>query len=320
MRDVVIIGGGLSGLAAAHELQSAGVPYTLIEVKNRLGGSIETIEADGFGVDAGSMLSLESPDAPILSDLGLAESVYVARVDEQGEWIAFKQGTGALIDALRGPLTGSIMMRMAVSTIGQMDSDRFAICMENGMVLDARAIIVAAPARYAERIFHTLRQEISHYLLDYRYDSIARVSLGYRRDDVEPIPMEPPPDFPVSYVHYAAGVPRVPEEYGLVQAGVRFDPGHGIPPDVVGELAALMGWPQNPVMERVTHWPEGDPLMWLDSDHEAVMKLIQVLLPDGVAIAGSDYIVTGDHRPTLQERIDSGQAAARRVLKWLRER
>ncbi|RMG87390.1 MAG: protoporphyrinogen oxidase, partial [Chloroflexi bacterium] len=39
---VVIIGGGIAGLAAAYELQSQGVPYVLLESSQRFGGKIRT--------------------------------------------------------------------------------------------------------------------------------------------------------------------------------------------------------------------------------------------------------------------------------------
>lgn len=333
-RDVVIIGGGLGGLAAAHELESLGISYTLIEVKPRLGGGIcSSIQEEGgvrFLVDDGAMLTLDAPDAPFIQRLGLSEAVFRARTDEDGEWLAFREGSQTLVDALARPLLaehtqGMTMMRMAVSTIGQIDLPRsgqvFVICMENGMVLDARALIVAAPARYAERIFHTLKPEISYRLLDYRYDSLARVSLGYRTAEVGAVPLEPPPDFPVTYIHsltHEQAPERVPPGYSLIQAGVRYEPNKGLSPDVVGELAALMGWPLNPTFERINIWPETEPLMWLRDDFAAKIDEIHHLLPEGVALAGSDYIVTGDHRPTLQERYDQGIAAAGRIAAWIR--
>ena len=40
MPDVIIIGGGLTGLSAAFELEKLGIAYTLIEVKGRLGSNI----------------------------------------------------------------------------------------------------------------------------------------------------------------------------------------------------------------------------------------------------------------------------------------
>ncbi len=48
MANVVVIGGGLTGLAAAWELERQRIPYTLIEVKKRFGGSIITERRDGF--------------------------------------------------------------------------------------------------------------------------------------------------------------------------------------------------------------------------------------------------------------------------------
>ncbi|HRL11265.1 MAG TPA: FAD-dependent oxidoreductase [Aggregatilineales bacterium] len=319
--NVVVIGGGLSGLAAAHELQQHRIPYTLIEVKPRLGGSIATVQRAGFALESGPLLTQDGADAPFLERLGLRESVFTARVDEEGEWLAFKRGTQTLIDALAAPLTGTHMLRMAVSTLGTLDTPRgtrFGVCLENGILLDAAAVIVAAPARYAERILHTLRQEISFQLLDYRYDSIVRVSLGYPVSAAPLLPDEPPADYPVCYIHtltHAAAPERVPEGQVLVQAGIRYDPLKGLSPAVAGEFAALFGLPEQPVVQQVSVWPESDPIMWLDdAAHARAMVLISDWLPDGVALAGSDYVVTGDHHPTLGERIEHGRQAARRVL------
>lgn len=54
--SVVVVGGGVAGLAAAHALQQAGQPYTLIEASDRFGGLVQTVEKDGcrieFGPDA----------------------------------------------------------------------------------------------------------------------------------------------------------------------------------------------------------------------------------------------------------------------------
>ena len=55
MRDVVVIGGGLSGLAAGYELERRGVRYTMIEVKPRFGGAIRSSSAGGFVMDAAAL-------------------------------------------------------------------------------------------------------------------------------------------------------------------------------------------------------------------------------------------------------------------------
>ncbi len=51
--DVVIVGGGLAGLAAARRLHRAGVSWRLVEAADRLGGRVATDTVDGFLLDRG---------------------------------------------------------------------------------------------------------------------------------------------------------------------------------------------------------------------------------------------------------------------------
>lgn len=329
MRDVVIVGGGLSGIAAAYVLQARGVPYTIIELKPRLGGSVGSSHAAGFTFDCGRMLTQDRPDDPLFAQLGLAEALVTARADDAGLWTAFRGGQQTLVDVLTRPLTGQILYRMAVTSAGEFDAaarakgaPRFCVCLENGTVIDCRALIVAAPARHAERIMRSLSPAAAAALDDYRYDSIARLNIGYRAADVRGrLPEVPPEAYPLTYIHTLTFPSRVPGRSVLIQAGIRFDPSKGLSPethgDVTGAFAALFKLPEAPVFDHVELWPEDEPLMWLDDDFAARMEGLNYALPDGAAVAGSDYVVTGDHRPTLAERIQSGFDAAARVLRAL---
>ena len=52
MKPVVIVGGGITGLAAAWELQQNGLDYILLEGSARLGGKIYTERVEGFVIEA----------------------------------------------------------------------------------------------------------------------------------------------------------------------------------------------------------------------------------------------------------------------------
>ena len=54
MRDpVIIVGGGLAGLACAGALEAKGVPFQLFEASDRLGGRVRTDVVEGFRLDRG---------------------------------------------------------------------------------------------------------------------------------------------------------------------------------------------------------------------------------------------------------------------------
>ena len=59
---VVIIGAGIAGLRAAKELQSNGIEYIIFEKNKKPGGRIETIEKDGYMLDLGFQVLLDSYD------------------------------------------------------------------------------------------------------------------------------------------------------------------------------------------------------------------------------------------------------------------
>ncbi|MFF4208211.1 NAD(P)/FAD-dependent oxidoreductase [Streptomyces sp. NPDC001796] len=61
--DVVIVGAGVAGLAAAHRLTSAGVSTTVLEAADAVGGRMSTEKVDGFRLDrVGQLLSTSYPE------------------------------------------------------------------------------------------------------------------------------------------------------------------------------------------------------------------------------------------------------------------
>jgi oxygen-dependent protoporphyrinogen oxidase len=59
-RRIVIIGAGISGLTAAYLLYKEGADVTVLEQKDAVGGSIETVEENGFLFDRGPNSGLET--------------------------------------------------------------------------------------------------------------------------------------------------------------------------------------------------------------------------------------------------------------------
>lgn len=61
--DVVVVGAGIAGLAAAHRLTSAGVTTTVLEAAHAGGGRMATEKVDGFRLDRiGQLLSTACPE------------------------------------------------------------------------------------------------------------------------------------------------------------------------------------------------------------------------------------------------------------------
>jgi oxygen-dependent protoporphyrinogen oxidase len=75
--DVVVVGGGIAGLATAYELSRRGVSFVVLERATRAGGVILSEEVDGFTIDGGpDSLLIQKPEAIALClEIGLADQL-----------------------------------------------------------------------------------------------------------------------------------------------------------------------------------------------------------------------------------------------------
>jgi protoporphyrinogen/coproporphyrinogen III oxidase len=113
---VAVVGGGVTGLAAAHRLRARGVRVSLFEKRARLGGKIRTERIDGFLVEGGADTFLaRKPEAvELCREMGLADRListdsgrrrsYVLR---RGRLHRIPEGMSGLVPARWGPLLRS---------------------------------------------------------------------------------------------------------------------------------------------------------------------------------------------------------------------
>ena len=67
MKSVGIIGGGITGLTAAFQLQKAGIPFTLYEASDRVGGPIQSVREGQYLAECGPNTILET--SPFISEM-----------------------------------------------------------------------------------------------------------------------------------------------------------------------------------------------------------------------------------------------------------
>ncbi|MFE0104655.1 protoporphyrinogen oxidase [Streptomyces sp. NPDC059009] len=85
---VVVIGGGIAGLAAAHRLLGTGARVTVLEASGRLGGKLHAGEIEGVRVDLGaeSMLARRPEAVALAREVGLADRLQAPATATAAIW------------------------------------------------------------------------------------------------------------------------------------------------------------------------------------------------------------------------------------------
>lgn len=309
---VIVIGAGLGGLLTAVELLRRDLPCVLIELRGRVGGSIRSEGRDGFVLDGGPFAFERDTQAAPADSPWPAEAFLELQGQEGGRRLyALREGSEALLRPLVARLpAGALLTRMAVSSLGPAGRG-FAICLENGMVLTAPALVVAAPAQAAGRMLYALCPQVGAALRGFHHDRITRVTLGYRREDI-PLPVPAPPDTGFAFCHWSDHEARAPAGHVLLQLGLRMVPPETPPAQVIAELQANMGWPPTQRVARVDYWPGSHCLEAQEAQHPQRMAALRAELPPGVALVGSDYGTM-----LLEDRLRQARVAADDVAAWL---
>ncbi|WP_432586399.1 protoporphyrinogen oxidase [Streptomyces sp. HD1123-B1] len=124
---VVVIGGGISGLAAAHRLLEAGARVTVLEATERLGGKLRAGEIEGVPVDLGaeSMLARRPEAVDLARAVGIGERLQPpatanASLWTRGELRPLPKGHLMGVPGELGPLADSgVISREGLARIAQ---------------------------------------------------------------------------------------------------------------------------------------------------------------------------------------------------------
>ena len=157
--DVLIIGSGMAGLAAADAARAAGLSTLVMDKGRRIGGRVATRRADGFTFNHGAQfLTARDPD-------------FIAACDDARQAGALADWRVAGRDALCGAPTmrnlpthlGSGMeIRQAVEiTRIQSDADGLTLFDKDGRVAQGRQLVLTVPAPQAKRLLHDVAPDLA---------------------------------------------------------------------------------------------------------------------------------------------------------------
>ncbi|WP_019890182.1 protoporphyrinogen oxidase [Streptomyces purpureus] len=171
---VVVIGGGIAGLAAAHRLATAGVPVTLLEATHQLGGKLQAGEIAGAPVDLGaeSMLARRPEAVALARAVGLGDRLQAPATTSAAVWTR---------DALRPMPKGHVMGVPADATVlGDLLTEEGLRRVERDRDLPPSEIgdDIAIGAYVAERMGHEIVDRLVEPLLGGVYAGDAyRISM-----------------------------------------------------------------------------------------------------------------------------------------------
>lgn len=113
-RPVCIVGGGVAGLSCALRLHRAGIPVRLFEAADRVGGRVRSELVDGFTLDRGFQVLLDSYDelAEVIDTRALR-----LRAFEPGCIIRWQGRFYPLFDPIRRPSSVTRMMGHRIGTL-----------------------------------------------------------------------------------------------------------------------------------------------------------------------------------------------------------
>lgn len=345
---VVVVGAGLTGLAAAYDLVRAGADVTVLESERRAGGIVLTDHpAPGWVVEGGpdNFVATE-PEIPALArELGIADRLISQRVQQSLLWDGrkldvlsagdaarllgidvtrtdlsrgfqtFQAGMAELTDALFAVTAAVTRFRVGVTAV-QPRAASFRLSATGGMSLDCDALILTLPAHAAGHLFTAFVPEVRAVLDAVRYYPGTSVSLAYKSDQV-PSPLDASgfvvdqaaeSDLRAGSYSSTKFTGRAPQGFVLLRAFLA-PVSEDAPAVAHREMAKVLGVTGEPLWHRLFEWPRGLP-RYGPLHAAALAEARERLARIGpIFLAGAGYDGAG-----VSACVRSGRAAARAIL------
>ena len=152
--DVIVIGGGVSGLAAAFGLQQRGASVEVLEAKGRAGGVIGTRRRDGALYEAGPNSALDT--SPLINELLDALALRGERAD------------ASAVAATRFIVRGGQLVALPMSPGAFLTTPAFSLGAKLRLLREP--FIAPAPPDAEESIAAFVRRRLGAEFLDYAID------------------------------------------------------------------------------------------------------------------------------------------------------
>jgi protoporphyrinogen oxidase len=162
--DLVVLGAGPAGLAAAWRAAQRGLKVTLLERADRVGGLAGSFDVAGIRVDHGSHRLHPSTPAPVLADLRrlLGDDLQVrprnGRLRVAGQWVGFPLKAGELVRELPAPLVARIARDSATGPLRRVHQDTYAGVLRAGL---GSTLYESVYAPFAEKLWGLPGERIS---------------------------------------------------------------------------------------------------------------------------------------------------------------
>jgi len=345
----VVVGAGLTGLAAAWELTRAGADVVVLESERRTGGVVLTERQDGFLVEGGpdGFLASEGDIQALARELGLGDRLVDQLAQGAMVWTgkrleplplgraaellgiqtpmdvgaptdgfrSFAGGMADIVEALVARLGPTV--RTAQGVAGLAPSRRgWRLAVTGGSHVEAEAVILAVPAWAAARLVAAAGVLEARQLDDVVYAPSITVSLAYRSEQITGaregtgFVRAADADGSVRACTYSWRKYPARAPQGFALVRAFLGPVDGDPAAVAhGELCGILGVTGAPLWGRAFHWSRALPRYQPGHARRVARVRERLHRLAPLDLAGAAFDGAG-----VSACVKSGREAARRVL------